>query len=327
MKVWQAIRATYGFVFIFNILSVPLFLSGCFVKSACYNDADCSEGKWCYIEPGAKNGACIHMCESDDDCEDNYLCDEVTGRCNQPECMVDENCNDGFICNDDHRCEAMAELQFRCKEGMVPVERSFCIDIYEASKPDATETSEGQDSSYATSRYNVIPWLVANNAEADAACRAAGKILCTEEQWEMACMGPDETEYAYGDDYNPSICNGIDTFCRCDDDDPCGEVKPCPFEYCYGTCGASFHRTPTGSFEYCTNGYGVYDINGNLWEHVLNGDQTRIRGGAYNCKDSKKLHRCSYIPGNWTPSAPGFRCCHSGWVEQQDAGVDDGESR
>jgi hypothetical protein len=73
---------------------------------------------------------------------------------------------------------------------------------------------------------------------------------------------------------------------------------------CYNSadCGASFSvEEPTGHFTDCTNDYGVLDMNGNVWEHVLNGDETRIRGGAFNCADSKTLHRCDHIPGNWTP--------------------------
>ena len=287
----------------------------CFVDSACYNDADCSDDKHCVFVTGASNGTCVTLCKKNSDCKQGEMCDSLTGDCFQPECTADGDCRDGFTCEDGN-CVAVAALS--CPEGMVPIERSFCIDIYEASRPDADEIRSGSDDSMATSRAGVIPWLVDDNAEADAACRAAGKRLCTESEWYRTCIGPDETVYAYGDEYTPDTCNGIDAFCHCDGD--CADEATCPFPYCYASCGADFHLTPTGQFADCTNGYGVYDINGNLWEHVLSGDETRIRGGAYNCKDSKQLHRCDYIPGNWTPSAPGFRCCAEGTVGDTDAG-------
>jgi hypothetical protein len=231
------------------------------------------------------------------------------------ECLFDMQCEaEGAECiNGDCVVKEMDELV--CPENMVPIDQRFCIDVYEASRPDATATSSGADESAAVSRADVLPWQVANNEEADSACRAAGKILCTEDQWYQACEGPEGTVYAYGDDYIPTICNGIDTFCYCDDE-ACQDADVCPYPHCYHTCGASFHLTPTGGLSGCTNSYGVFDMNGNLWEHVLGGDETRIRGGAFNCSDSETLHRCDYIPGNWTPSARGFRCCSEGWFER-----------
>jgi len=71
-------------------------------------------------------------------------------------------------------------------------------------------------------------------------------------------------------------------------------------------CGAAFKVQPTGSFPDCTNEYGVYDINGNVWELDSSSDG-HYRGGAYNCSDSEYLHRCTFFSKNI--SAKGFRCC------------------
>ncbi len=180
------------------------------------------------------------------------------------------------------------------------VTEPFYIDIYEAS------LGNGE---VATSRSGAIPWPVGSNAEAQAACEAAGKSLCSASQWYVACIGQQESVYSYGDDYNPTTCNGIDTYCYCDVG-PCATADPCPYPHCWGTCGAPpLHLDLTGSNPGCTNSYGVFDMNGNIWEHVLGGDNTTIRGGAYNCGDSEAYHRCDYIPGTWSPSARGFRCC------------------
>jgi formylglycine-generating enzyme required for sulfatase activity len=169
---------------------------------------------------------------------------------------------------------------------MAVVADTFCIDVYEASRSDATAASPGTDGSVADSRPGVMPWMVRSNAEAATACEAAGKRLCTPAEWELACRGPDETVYGYGNDYAPQTCNGIDTF---------------------GMGG--FRLEPTGAFTDCTNAWGVFDMNGNVWEHVLGGDDRAVRGGAFNCSDSRTFHRCDYVPRTWTPSALGFRCC------------------
>jgi formylglycine-generating enzyme required for sulfatase activity len=251
--------------------------TGC-VEQRCFEDLDCPAPKLC-----GPAGACVYQCIGDGDC---------------PE---------GFVCRG-HRCEPEPVGPITCPDDMVAVADTFCADVYEASRPDATRASAGSDNACATSRAEVIPWQIANNAAAEAACQAAGKRLCTPEEWLVACQGPNGTEYAYGDQYDPTICNGIDAF---------GPGR--------------FHLMPTGSFPDCTNAWGVFDINGNLWEHTANGSNRTIRGGAFNCGDSAALHRCRYIPGSWEPSARGFRCCltpvapQDGGQDGQDGGVGPGD--
>jgi hypothetical protein len=311
---------------ILNDLPICMLISmgamgGCLVKNACYNNADCPSGHVCQILPGKTEGVCRDMCEVDTDCRDGYLCDQAKHVCKEADCRGDSDCGLGFECLNG-RC--VSEVPLECPEGMVPIERRFCIDKWEASRADATIDSPGADGTVATSRPGVIPWQVESNAEAAEACRAAGKSLCTEEQWFSACRGSAKTVYSYGDEYNPLICNGIDTYCYCDSNQTCEGREPCPYPHCYHDCGASFHVTPTGYLTDCTNDYGVFDMNGNVWEHVLGGDETRIRGGAFNCGDSRTLHRCDYIPGDWEPSARGFRCCAAG-LGNDDAGIDSEE--
>ena len=314
----QAGQSTVFYRLLISVGFSSCGINGCLVKSICYNNADCPSDQVCHIAQGKDDGVCRDRCEVDTDCPNGYLCDQATHICRMAECQSDVDCGEGFECTEGH---CVSEATLACPDGMVPIERRFCIDKFEASRPDATIYSEGYDSSFAASRPGVIPWRVENNAEAADACQAAGKSLCTEDQWFTACQGPAETVYGYGNEYDPPICNGIDTYCFCDADQACGERDPCPYPYCYGDCGASFRVEPTGHFADCTNDYGVFDMNGNVWEHVLDGDETRIRGGAYNCSDSKTLHRCDYIPGNWEPSARGFRCCSAG-LSDTDAGVE-----
>ncbi|MCP4600417.1 MAG: SUMF1/EgtB/PvdO family nonheme iron enzyme [Proteobacteria bacterium] len=289
------------------------------MKSVCYNNTDCPSGQVCDIEQGKSHGACQDMCRDDEDCPDEYLCNMATNLCKEVECRTDDDCNESFRCEDGY-CISVEPLN--CPEGMVSVGHKFCIDAYEASRPDATVDSAGSDSSFATSRPGVFPWQVMDNNQADQACRAAGKSLCTEDQWYLACIGPSGTIYSYGDDYDPVICNSIDTFCNCESSGPCGDQDPCPYPHCYNDCDAWPAVLPTGHFSNCKNGFGVFDMNGNFWEHVLGGDGTRIRGGAFNCLDSETLHRCDYIPGDWEPSAQSFRCCSTGLTEN-DAGEGD----
>jgi len=214
-----------------------------------------------------------------------------------------------------------SDVELSCPADMAPVAGQLCMDRYEASRPDATESSVGTDESYATSREGVLPWYSYSMTKqvAAQACENADKRLCSSQEMRTACRGPGDTDYPYGDAYHPTICNGIDAFCHCGAGSACENVSPCPYAHCFNQpppgepqpeagCGASHHVVPTGSFEQCTNGYEIYDLSGNVWELVDDGSSVALfRAGAFNCINSESLHRCDYVSAN--PSAKGFRCC------------------
>ncbi len=250
----------------------------------------------------AGSTGCVRSrCYDDQDCVAPRVC-SATGRC-VLQCSQDEECGAGFECAN-HRCRPHSVGPLSCPADMVSVAGTFCADRFEASRVDATDSSAGTDSSRALSVAGVLPWQVTDNATAARACAGSGKRLCSAQEWRVACRGPEDTAYSYGDDYDPLACNGIDAFGR-----------------------SAFHLAPTGSFPRCTNEWGLFDINGNLWEHVAAGSDETVRGGAYNCGDSAALHRCDYVPGSWAPSARGFRCCLSPEsVPATDAGSADAAS-
>jgi len=235
-------------------------------------------------------GACVLVaCD-----EDYHDWDQDSGNGCEAHCVPTDPPNE--VCDGvDNDCDGQVDegLLCSCPEGMVVVESAFCIDIYEASRPDATATSTGTATDMAMSQAGVMPWRNVSFAEAAGACARAGKRLCEPAEWEQTCRGPDVTAYSYGDTYEPLTCNGIDSF-----------------EY------PGFHIVPTGTFTNCTNAYGVYDINGNVWERVQPSAMNPAagsagRGGAYNCSDSAALHNCGYeaLWGSDPIANFGFRCC------------------
>ncbi len=279
--------------FILSMTTVMGLLAACNPEQYCYRSEECDAPMIC-----TASGTCDYICRVDETCGKGFVCENhqcvipagPQPLCENPPCEKtcanNDECDGDWICRN-KTCVPPTVIELKCPENMALIRDTYCIDQYEASRPDATAEDRGRDNSKAVSQPGVIPWAIGDdNAGAEAACNAAGKRLCTPAEWELSCHGVNNTVYAYGNEYDPQICNGLDT---------------------YGRPG--FHLTPTGMFPNCNNGWGVYDMNGNLWEHTANGSGTTVRGGAFNCADSPGNHRCAYIPQNWTPIALGFRCC------------------
>ncbi len=280
---------------ILPVLIVAGSLAACNPDQFCYRSEDCDAPMIC-----TASGTCDYICTVDATCGKGFVCDNhrcvipvippPPQPCENPPC--DKSCTNSDDCDGDWICRGKVcvpppTIVRECPENMALIRDTYCIDQFEASRPDATFDSMGSDNSKAVSKAGVMPWQIGpDNAAAETACAAADKRLCTPAEWELSCHGVNNTVYGYGDEYDPQICNGLDT---------------------YGRSG--FHLTPTGMFPNCHNGWGVYDMSGNLWEHTAGGSGKTVRGGAFNCVDSQGNHRCSYIPQNWTPAALGFRCC------------------
>lgn len=174
-----------------------------------------------------------------------------------------------------------------CPEGMAhvfdnPIGR-FCIDKYEASRPDSTDVSAGINSSEATSRAGVLPWTDVPLSTAIAACAGAGKALCTLQQWRGGCGGAAGQVYPYdASEYTQGLCNNS------------GQVRL------------------TGAMPDCLfEAYGTFDMSGNVAELVDTGDQTTLAamGGGYTDAEDV-LMTCTAEPRSLTPRASvGFRCC------------------
>jgi formylglycine-generating enzyme required for sulfatase activity len=162
---------------------------------------------------------------------------------------------------------------------------SFCVDVYEAARPDATISSPGVDDTMAVSARGVIPWAGIGLNAARAACTNAGKRLCTISEWEEACGGPSRNFYPYNAaEYDPDLCNGTDAGT--------------------GVAGA------TGARSLCVSPEGLLDMSGNVEEWVEGGF---TRGGSFEDDDFNL--RC--IGAGESPSidipgdSVGFRCCAS----------------
>lgn len=166
---------------------------------------------------------------------------------------------------------------------------AFCIDRYEYPN-----------------RYQQYPASL-NWYQAEEACAVDGKRLCTWQEWQKACTGPDSNIYPWGDDFEDNLCNThtADLVAR--------------------------ELAPSGDWPYCSSDYGVMDIAGNVSEWVADlwqegWSDRSIAGGGYNINpnNSQELQedgfwrftsysqRCSSVhhhPPEVGPEDDGARCC------------------
>ena len=133
---------------------------------------------------------------------------------------------------------------------------------------------------------DATPKDMVSQEEAARICKNEGKHLCSIEEWQAACRGKDGFKYSYGKSYKQNKCN---------------------------TNTKSAKRS--GRKTQCRSWYGMYDMNGNLWEWTSSTskqhpDKFLVAGGAWNtnnessCSESK----FSFYPQHQYPSV-GFRCC------------------
>ncbi len=132
-----------------------------------------------------------------------------------------------------------------------------------------------------------VPKDMVSQEQAASLCASEGKRLCYLEEWQAACKGREQNNrYSYGTSYIPSRCNS--------------NTK---------AVIRSGRRTQ------CRSWWGMYDMNGNLWEWTATKSKEKesafiAAGGTWSSNNQTRCTESSYsfYPQNQYPSV-GFRCC------------------
>ena len=124
--------------------------------------------------------------------------------------------------------------------------------------------------------------------EAQEACRQRGLHVCRRGEWELACAGPQQRRWPYGNTYEPDRC----------------------FDESQASQSHSGEAAPSGMAERCHTPEGVYDMSGNLWEWVAQDNGGVLRGGGWNI--SAGLGQCrarAAARQDYAVAETGTRCC------------------
>lgn len=124
-----------------------------------------------------------------------------------------------------------------------------------------------------------VVWVPPTHAEA--LCELAGKRLCTQDEWVLACagdpMGGGRQKFAYGDALDFTACNTNKSSksTGCDAKSVKSAWKTCPTR-----------TEPSGAFPRCRSRFGVFDLHGNVAEAMtrIDEDGTRVsqlKGSAW----------------------------------------------
>jgi sulfatase modifying factor 1 len=206
-----------------------------------------------------------------------------------------------------------------CPPGMALV-GPFCIDRFEAAlvradDPAVTLTPFARPAAAtpirAVSVRHVVPQGYIDGESAKRACLAAGKRLCTSDEWLLACRGAEGRIYPYGNTRENGRCNddrgqhaAIEYF---------GSSEAWVWSRIGHPCISQLPDTVhlTGEDAGCVTPEGVFDLMGNLHEWIddpagtFRGgffDDTRVNGEG--CLYRTVAHDVSH----WDYST-GFRCC------------------
>lgn len=209
-------------------------------------------------------------------------------------------------CSDEGKCKrASNEVEW---PKITPAERKIYAPLCTFGDPERADHP-----------INCVTWEMANLY-----CKAQGKRLPTEAEWEYATRGPDGRVYPWGDEPpTEKHLNACGSECTA-----WGKKNKVEIAALYAGDDGFATTAPVGRFEAGKSRFGPYDVVGNVWEWVAdwdgaytadekkdptgpeNGERRVIRGGAWNGSYAVWLHpsfRYAQDPAA-TSHGIGFRC-------------------
>ena len=164
-----------------------------------------------------------------------------------------------------------------------------CVEAGACSPPGYTD-SRSRSSYYGDAAFADYPVIYVDWNQAAAYCEWAGRDLPTEAQWDYAARGGlTGALYPWGNE-DPSCTLGAQNSAQYD---PCSPDD----------------TIPVGSF--APNGYGLYDMGGNVWEWVADWYDFYSNAALENPTGPASGERRVLRGGAWDNNGDGLRVCRS----------------
>jgi len=170
------------------------------------------------------------------------------------------------------------------------VKKRFCIDQFE----------------FPNERGRAPVVMTSWNGAQDA-CKAAGKRLCSDSEWTLACEGPEHLPYPYGTRRDAAACN-IDRERLDVNEKALSDPRRQKAEV-----ARLWQGEPSGARDTCVSPYGVADMTGNVDEWVVNEAGVPFKSGTKGGYWGPVRDRCrpmTTVHGEeFSFYQLGFRCC------------------
>ncbi len=187
--------------------------------------------------------------------------------------------------------------------------------------PSECSSKERRPLSYCMDRFEypgtpgALPRVLTSWLEAEKLCQARGRRLCTEDEFNFACEGPDMLPYATGFVRDEAACNIDRPYRLPDHSHRMKTYDACPDDaFCRAELERLDQRHAIGSRTTCVSWSGVVDLNGNVneWVSIVgerSPDRSGLKGGWWGpvrnrCRPTVRFHK-----ENDYGYEAGFRCC------------------
>jgi formylglycine-generating enzyme required for sulfatase activity len=167
--------------------------------------------------------------------------------------FTDETCNQDLFKHEEPVHSVTLDAFWMDRTEVTNAQYALCAAGGACTPPEYTG-SYSLTSYYGDAAYDDYPVIFVNSMDAAAYCAWAGRRLPTEAEWEYAARGGlADGLYPWGDTFDGTKANFCDVNCAS--------------SYAHPDYDDGFAETaPVGS--YAANGYGLYDMAGNVWEWV-----------------------------------------------------------
>ncbi len=204
------------------------------------------------------------------------------------------------------------EMQHLCVDPRPDTKDTHCYAYWEGISGEEGKASEVRvcmDQFEAPNQRGARPLVMQSFKSAEKWCKQRGKRVCSEEEWEMACEGPEHLPWAYGWNVDIKLCNSDKGW------------RPFDAKKLYSKEDGESQKeltklwqgAPSGRYATCVSAFGIYDMMGNVEEWVASRSSRRFPGALMGgfwakpwtgCRGTNDAHEPAF-----TFYETGFRCC------------------